>query len=42
MKINIEHSVGLSLAKLTPGYSAADLEFIFKEISNESYIMSEL
>jgi len=30
------------LAKLTPGYTSADLELIFKEILNESNLISEL
>lgn len=31
----------LYIAKLTPGYTAADLELIFNEI-NESHLISEL
>ncbi|CAI6352363.1 unnamed protein product [Macrosiphum euphorbiae] len=40
--INIQSNVVSYLAKLTPGYTAADLELIFKEILNESRLISEL
>jgi len=40
--INIQSNVVSYLAKLTPGYTAADLELIFKEILNESHLISEL
>lgn len=40
--INIKHNTVVSLAKLTPGYTAADLELVFKEICNEPSIISEL
>lgn len=42
LNINIKHNVALSLAKLMPGYTAADLELVIKEIYNESNIFSEL
>lgn len=40
--INIKHSFARTLAKLTPGYTVADIELIFKEIINESHTISEL
>ncbi|VVC42527.1 Hypothetical protein CINCED_3A007094 [Cinara cedri] len=42
LNVNIKHSVALSLAKLTPGYTAADLELVFNEICNVSQIVLEL
>lgn len=42
LNVNIKYDVVLSLAKITPGYTAADLELVFKEIYNEPSIISEL
>ncbi|XP_025416333.1 spermatogenesis-associated protein 5-like protein 1 isoform X2 [Sipha flava] len=42
LNLNIQHKTTLSLAKLTPGYTAADLELVLKEICRESCIASEL
>jgi len=42
LNINIKSNIMSYLAKLTPGYSTADLELIFKEIHNESNLISEL
>ncbi|XP_060843517.1 ATPase family gene 2 protein homolog B-like [Rhopalosiphum padi] len=42
LNINIKSNIVSDLAKLTPGYTSADLELIFKEILNESNLISEL
>lgn len=42
LNINIKHRIVSSLAKITPGYTAADLELIFREIYNEPLIVAEL